>query len=194
MREKIERPRRRVSARTLLLAGGAATIVATAIMLGGAGWVRPDGQQAPSPQAMDTLRDVAGDDVPSPDLLMRKPRVSSPSPTPASRALPHKNTDERDDGGGDAKRVDAVRNRAHVDEPRGRREPLRPPLLAEPVAERNDPLPRPRPVSPDTSRGDRGRSLIGMKCDELFPPHKREFRLRNIACHRLLAERARSRR
>jgi hypothetical protein len=29
-------------------------------------------------------------------------------------------------------------------------------------------------------------SLLEMQCDELFPAHEPEFRLRNMACHHLL--------
>jgi hypothetical protein len=189
MPEKSERPRGRVRARILLLAGGATAVIAVAIALGGAGTVAPSGQQ----DSMDTPHDVTGDDVSTSSRPWRKSTVSSTSPTPVSLALSHRRTGERD--GGSGKQVGPIRNRVHINEPHRRHELLRPRPLAAPApdrpAPRSSPRPKralrdPHPQSPTASGRGENPSLIDMKCNELFPPHKHDFRLRNIACHRLL--------
>jgi hypothetical protein len=195
MPDKSERPRGRVRTRTVLLAGGAASVVAAAIALSGAATVRPAGQQGSSPQAVNARRDITGHDVAMSSLPWHKSSIASTFPAPVSVTLPRRRTGERDDGRGDAKQMGAARNRASIHEPHGHPELQRPRPLAVPAADRHTPQPSPRakrpakdprPASPGTT-GRRGSpSLIAMKCDELFPPHKREFRLRNIACHRLL--------
>jgi hypothetical protein len=190
MRKKVERLCGRVRFRTLLLVSGAVATVAAALTLGEAGSPESVGRHESSPRAMESLRDVF-----SPALPQRKPSVSAAAATPASPTFPHVKTGERDDGRGGARHVKAVRHPAHIDGPHGRLEVARSRPLADPAAERRTPPPGPRAkhapggpwsISPDPSRRDGKPSLIGMKCDELFPPHKREFRLRNIACHRVL--------
>jgi hypothetical protein len=196
MPDKGQQARGRVRPRTLLLAGGAATVVAAAIALGAAGTDRSGGRQGSSRQAVDTLGDAtAGHDAATSARPWHKSGYSSTSPAPVSPALPHTKTPERDDGRRGTKHVGAARHRAHINNLHGRDELLRPRPLAGPAADRHAPQssPRarraardPRPDSRGTSGHGRFPSLIAMKCDELFPPHKREFRLRNFACHRLL--------
>ncbi|GAA3616092.1 hypothetical protein GCM10022419_121740 [Nonomuraea rosea] len=178
-------------AKTLLLAGGAAAVIVTVVALNGAGSNKPGNQQGSSPQTMDTSRDVSSHHVATSSLPRHKSSV--PSPAPASLALPHSKT-EGGEGRNSAKQMTAARNRAPINEPHGRHELARPQPLTGPAADRHPPRPSPkakraprdlRPSSPGTSRSDGSPSLFTMKCDELFPPNKRESRLRNIACHRL---------
>lgn len=192
MPEKGERSRGRAYARILLTAGGAAAVIAAAIALGGA--IKPAGQQDSSPRAMNALRDITDSDVSAPALPWRKSTISS-NFTTGITGFPHKKAGERDVDGGGAKHVSAVRNRAHVDERHGRNELVRPRPRADPAGHRHSPRSSPRakrapgdphPAWPDTTGLGGSPSLIEMKCDELFPPHKREFRIRNVACHRLL--------
>ncbi len=189
------RPRGRVRTRTLLLGGGAVAVIAAAIALGGAGTSRPGSQQDSSPRTADTLRDVTGRDVATYSLPWHKSSISATSAAPVSLILLHGRTEERDEVRGGTKQMGAARNRAHINEPHDRHQRLRPRPPADPAPNRHAPQPSPRakrtpsdprPPSPDTSTRGRSQSLIAMKCDELFPPHKREFQLRNIACHRLL--------
>lgn len=185
----------RVRTRTLLLGGGAVAVITAAIALGGAGTSRPGSQQDSSLQTAETLRDDTGHDVAMSSLPWHKSSISSTSSAPVSLIFLPGRTGERDEGRGGAKQMGAARNRAHINEPHDRHERLRPRPPAGPATDHHAPQPSPRvkrapsgprPPSPGTSTGGRSPSLIAMKCDELFPPHKREFRLRNIACHRLL--------
>lgn len=190
MPEMREQRRGRVYARTLLLAGGAVGAVAVALALGGAGKVTPGNQANSSPQAMDTRQGTNGMNVAAPSLPQQKSTTSSAGTTRTTSAT----TGERDGVAGSAKPV-AIRSHAHLDAPRGHHGSVRPQPPAHSSADRYSPPPshrveraphKPRPTSPGNSEHNGGPSLFGMKCDELFPPHKREFRLRNTACHRLL--------
>jgi hypothetical protein len=44
---------------------------------------------------------------------------------------------------------------------------------------------RVRNKEPKGNARKRSISLIGTKCDELFPPSRPEFRIRNQACHQI---------
>ncbi|MFC4014814.1 hypothetical protein ACFOY2_46865 [Nonomuraea purpurea] len=189
--------------KTVLLAGTAtATVIASVIVLDGAGTNRPGGQQSSSPQTVGTGRDVTGQDLATAALPWHKSNSSSAAP--AALALSHSRTEERGMGKGGAKQINAAMNRAPINEPHGRHErasdlvgrqdavlrPLHRHLQSRSTTRSNPRIKRAprdlRPPSPITFGSDGSPSLIAMECDELFPPHKREFRLRNIVCHRLL--------
>ncbi len=199
MRKKTEQGRGRVSARALMLIGGAAAVIATAVIattvaIGGGSTPSP-GRQDSSPQGTDAQRDVARDRAPAAAQLWRKPNTPAASPAPAPAALPRGKDARRSKEAGPTKHVGAVSDRVRADEPAGRREPVRPRRPAATATDRRSSRPASQaeqgqdgPVSswPAPLGPGQGSSLLGMKCDELFPPHKPEFQMRNAACHRLL--------
>ncbi|MEV0830552.1 hypothetical protein [Nonomuraea rubra] len=86
-------------------------------------------------------------------------------------------------------------DRARAGEARDRREFVRPQRPAGTTGDRHPPRPGHRakrgssasaPDAPASSGRVGGGSLLGMRCDEMFPPHRHELRVRNLACHRLL--------
>ncbi|MEV0616420.1 hypothetical protein AB0I81_24100 [Nonomuraea sp. NPDC050404] len=177
MRKRLQRRGARVRTTVLLLAGGAAAIAAVATALIGTG---PTGQKDSPPRAADASQDITGDDGPSISILWGKP---SAPPSSAAPALPRVKTDEKDDS--------AAGSRARAVESHRRHELL----PAEQAADRRTSRPGhrarrapggPRPASPAASRREGSQSLLAMRCDEMFPPQEQGFRLRNLACHRLL--------
>lgn len=193
MRKKVERPQGRVGAKILLLVGGAAAM-AGAVALGGLGPVPPADGQNSSPRAMSTLPDLTRDAAPAASLPSRPSSAESTSPVPVSLALPHGRTTARGEGDG-IEQVGVANKREEVDEPHARRRPSQPRRLANTATDRRPSRPGPRskrgpsgPRPDSLTPSERGGtpSLFAMRCDELFPAHKREFRLRNIACHHLL--------
>lgn len=185
---QVERPRGRARTRTLLTVGGAAAAIAAAIALGSAGVFgsRPDS----SPHTVDTLAGVPADHVPASGLMQRGSNV----PSDDTRSS-HRKIAEADEVSGGAKGVNAARNRTHVDEPHALHELPQRPALAAPAANHRPSRPEPRPKRAAShphhehptppGRGTMP-SLLEMQCDEMFPAHKQEFRVRNIACHSLL--------
>ncbi|MEW9551982.1 hypothetical protein [Nonomuraea sp. NPDC050783] len=194
MRKKIERARGRVPARALMLAGGAAAVVAAVVAVG-AGSVTSAGQRHPSPQVTDARREVVRDGAPAAPQPGSMPGTSIAAPGPAPAAQPRGRAAHRDDQAGDTKPVGAAGDRARADEPAGRRElvPPRRPAGAASGRHPSRPAPRarrgpgnPSPHSPTPLGRDQDSSLLGMKCDELFPLRRWESRVRNVACHHLL--------
>lgn len=196
MPDKGERPRGQARARTLLQAGGAAAVATAmvAIALSGAETDSSSGQQGSSPQTMDAPHGVTGNHADTSSPPGRKSTISSTSVTPVLLAFPLEKAAERGDDRSGTKSVAAASYRAQVNEPHGRQEFLRPRPPAGPAADRRSPRsnPRskrapsdPRPAWPDAAGLGGNPSLVDMKCDELFPAHRSEFRIRNIACHRL---------
>lgn len=185
-------PRMRgVRIRTLLLGGGAAAVITAAIALSGAGTAHPNDQRGSAPQAVDARPAVAGHDASRPAPLEHKASVSSALPAQVSLALPHK-TFDRDERTSSAKERSTARTRAHLPEPHRRHGLPHSTATAGPAADRHPSKPSsqakrvaddPRPPSWDLSSWGISPSMIGTKCDELFPPRAREYRLRNIACH-----------
>lgn len=187
------RQRGHARTRTLLLGGGAAAVITAAIALSSIGTANPNGQHGSTPQAGDARPAVAGHDAAASALPRRKPGVSSALPAPVSLALSHRTTD-REENTGNAKKRNTATNRPHIPEPHHHRETLHSAPAAGPTTGRRSPHPSnqarrpaddPRPPSWDLSRWGISPSMIATKCDELFPPRKRENRLRNIACHHL---------
>ncbi|AQZ62019.1 hypothetical protein BKM31_11525 [[Actinomadura] parvosata subsp. kistnae] len=188
-----------MSAKTLLLAGAAVAAVATALVVGSGGGPGPStaGRNA-SPQGTAAAQQ---EDAPAAAQLWGKPDTAAASSSLGTAALPGGKTAGQSSG---ATRVGAD---AGVVEPRTHREPARPrpaPGTAPAAApatgnvsdiakERHRPRgPKHRPDTPSSHTPasppgrQQGTSLLGMQCDQMFPPSRQEFRVRNVACHRLL--------
>lgn len=188
MPEQVERPRARARTKSVLAAGGVAAVLAAAIALGGAGVF--DGRQDSAPRSVGALPNMPGDQASAHAAPPHGSNVTS-----GATISSHRRTGETDEGSDGAKGPNAARNRRHVDEPPAHHELRQPPAMTISAADHRPSRPKPRPKRAPghprsehpTSPGRGGMpSLLEMQCDEMFPAHKREFRVRNIACHSLL--------